>query len=277
MRTGRWSHSAKFLALASVALLSDAAFADTKIGVAATVKDQVFGSGQQLSVGSPIHAQEIIKTGETGSVSLQFLDQTNLNIGPKSELTLDRFVYDPNRSKGNVVINTGKGVFRFVSGSQAPQNYKVNTPVATIGIRGTSFYIFNWPGHSAVVQHYGETIINHHGQTVYLTTGHSLIISSNGHHELFNSKETSSTLHKSGIDQASLQQYSNFVGQAGNPLIETLPPVQEGGEGGHHHHHHHHHFYGGFGHHHHHNFYFGHHHHHSYNLGWNGPGVGNWH
>jgi hypothetical protein len=52
-------------------------------------------------------------------------------------VTLDRFVFDPNRGAGNVVVSATRGALRFVSGSQQPSSYTIRTPVATIGVRGT--------------------------------------------------------------------------------------------------------------------------------------------
>ena len=82
---------------------------------------------------------EIIKTGAASSAQLLFVDQTTLLVGATSEVKLDRFVYDPARGNGQVMMNAGKGVFRFVSGAQNSKSYQINTPVATIGVRGTVF------------------------------------------------------------------------------------------------------------------------------------------
>jgi hypothetical protein len=37
------------------------------------------------------------------------------------------------------VVRATRGIFRFVTGSQPPQNYTIKTPIATIGVRGTVF------------------------------------------------------------------------------------------------------------------------------------------
>lgn len=68
---------------------------------------------------------------------LLFLDETSLSIGPQSEVILDRFVYDPATGAGSVAIETVKGAFRFITGSQNPANYAIQTPFASLGVRGT--------------------------------------------------------------------------------------------------------------------------------------------
>lgn len=50
-------------------------------------------------------------------------------------------MYDPKAEKGGFTVNTLKGTFRFITGSLPSRSYKIKTPVATIGIRGT---ILEW-------------------------------------------------------------------------------------------------------------------------------------
>jgi hypothetical protein len=168
------------------------ALAEGKIGVAAAVQNQVFGNSQPLSNGSSVFANERIHTGDASTAQLLFLDQTNLAVGPKSEVVLDRFVYDPNRGKGNVVVQTGRGVFRFVSGSQDPTSYQIKTPAATIGIRGTMFTVINGAGFNAIVDFYGTLVVHilATGQDVVVQAGWTLLIYPNGKYELFQSVDT---------------------------------------------------------------------------------------
>ncbi|MGZ3411793.1 MAG: FecR family protein [Xanthobacteraceae bacterium] len=129
-------------AVVAVSLLSVAqpAWAD-KIGVAAAVKNDVTaslgGTPQPLATGNDVLANQRIRTGVASTAQLLFLDETSVSVAPQSEIVLDRFVYNPNRSAGNVVLTTGRGAFRFVTGAQNPTNYTIKTPVATIGVRGT--------------------------------------------------------------------------------------------------------------------------------------------
>ena len=127
------------LAVAALTLAAgqQSALADAKIGVAAAVKNQVQGRAGALAVGSSVFANERIKTGDAASAQLMFADKTVLNMGPKAELLLDKYVYNPNRGTGQVVVNAVQGSMRFVTGSQNPTNYSIKTPVATLGIRGT--------------------------------------------------------------------------------------------------------------------------------------------
>jgi hypothetical protein len=112
-----------------------------KIGVAAAVVNQVQGvsggNSRALAVGSDVFAHEHIVTSDASTAQLLFLDKTSVSIGPRADLVLDSFVYDPSRSAGRVVISAAQGAFRFITGAQNPRNYTIKTPIATIGIRGT--------------------------------------------------------------------------------------------------------------------------------------------
>jgi hypothetical protein len=126
------------LAIASLTLAAQqSALADAKVGVAAAVKNDVRGKSGALAVGSSVFANERIRTGDAASAQLMFLDKTVLSMGPKAELLLDKYVYNPDRGSGQVVVNAVQGSMRFVTGAQNPTNYSIKTPVATLGIRGT--------------------------------------------------------------------------------------------------------------------------------------------
>lgn len=119
------------------------AFAATEIGNAAEVTKQVTGTleanERTLNEGDPVYQSETIATAADSEGEFIFHDETKLAVGPKSEIVLDTFVYDPTGNSGEIVINAAKGAFRFISGNSAKTAYRIDTPVTTIGVRGTVF------------------------------------------------------------------------------------------------------------------------------------------
>ncbi len=217
MHTGMKTLS--FIALAAgFALVSNVAFAQAKIGVAAVVKNQVTGGGAPLSSGSNVHANEIVKTGDASSAQLLFVDQTSLMVGAKSEVKLDRFVYDPNRGNGKVVMSAGRGVFRFVSGTQNSKSYQINTPVATIGVRGTVFTFMNSGTQLFLTTSNGTVIVTilPNGPAVDVPAGYSIVVYPNGSYQKFQSSDTTNFLRNAGLDQRLLEEYSNVLGDHNN-------------------------------------------------------------
>ena len=126
------------LALAFMfALQSTPSHAQTRIGTANTVRPEASGTiAGTLSAGSGVHANETVRTGNSGQAGMRFLDESNLHVGPSSSVRLDKFVYDPNKGAGSVVIDSARGAFRFSTGSQNKGDVKIKTPSGTLGIRG---------------------------------------------------------------------------------------------------------------------------------------------
>ena len=107
------------------------------IGTTTEARNQVSGAlnarVRQISTGSEVSARETVRTGPASAGVFRFRDGSNLNVGEKSTVVLDRFVFDPNGGK-NVVLKVSKGAMRFVSGGVG-RNATVVTPGAVLGIR----------------------------------------------------------------------------------------------------------------------------------------------
>ena len=109
----------------------------TSIGQARDVKPQADGSvAGPLRPGSAVHESETLRTGSAGQTNLQFVDDSTLNVGPTAVIKLDKYVYDPNKKTGTIVIDATRGAFRFVTGSQNKGEVKIKTPYGTLGVRG---------------------------------------------------------------------------------------------------------------------------------------------
>jgi len=114
-----------------------------QIGTTFEVKKDVIGRlesrARALKKGDDVHQDEVIETAEDSEGEFVLADDTKLAVGPNARITLDRFVYDPARKDGEIVINATKGAFRFMTGSAKKSAYTIKSPVASIGVRGTVF------------------------------------------------------------------------------------------------------------------------------------------
>ena len=81
---------------------------------------------------------DMITTGGKSQMQILLLDRSSFGIGSKSQVRIDRFVYDP--SKGRSVVATFlKGALRYFSGRKGASNDgTVQTRAGRIGIRGTA-------------------------------------------------------------------------------------------------------------------------------------------
>ncbi len=123
---------------------TSAAYArEGSIGAAEQVVNQVRGIlgpvTRELVVEDDVFSEENIETGDEGATRIVFLDGTELTMGPKSRVTLDRYVYDPDTGAGEFVMNFIGGVFEFASGLIPGSAYDLRTPLANLAIRGTLF------------------------------------------------------------------------------------------------------------------------------------------
>ncbi len=123
--------------------------ADTEvIGVVKTVKGSVSLIRDQqtapASVGVKIRINDAFQTGPDGSVGLILRDDAVLSLGPNSRIVIDQFLFSPAEGKLGLLIRMLRGTAVYISGIIAklsPGSAKFETPVATIGIRGTRFAV----------------------------------------------------------------------------------------------------------------------------------------
>lgn len=99
------------------------------------------GETTTLHQGDAVYQDDVIQTGLHGDIAIKFVDDSVFTLGNDARMTLDKMVYDPGTGEGESSVTVVKGMFRFISGEVAannPGDMVVHTPVATIGIRGTT-------------------------------------------------------------------------------------------------------------------------------------------
>lgn len=123
------------------------AAADKPIGAtiavdpAATIVAQS-GNATVAQLTTPVHANDLLETGPDGAIRVQFADSTFFSLGANGSVRIDSFIYDPSQRSSRVSVSFARGAFRFVSGPPlhaSPGQPVVQTPVASIGVRGTGF------------------------------------------------------------------------------------------------------------------------------------------
>jgi hypothetical protein len=95
-----------------------------------------------LSRTDEVFWKDEIETRGAARLEIVFKDKTLLQMGDNSKIAIDEMVYEPNK-KGTGVFTLSQGVFRMVSGAINKVNggtLTINTPIATIGVRGTDFW-----------------------------------------------------------------------------------------------------------------------------------------
>ena len=106
---------------------------------AVIVQANVSGQAEQTKIGDLVYLGDVVQTGADGKVGINFTDGTSFNLSSKARMALTEFVYDPNGKSNSTLFNLTSGTFTFVAGNVAKTgDMKIDTPVATMGIRGTT-------------------------------------------------------------------------------------------------------------------------------------------
>jgi hypothetical protein len=98
----------------------------------------------QAAVGSKLQAGDVLATGFDGSLGLILRDNSCLSIGPQSKIVIKDFLFSPAEGKMALFARLAKGTMAYMSGmigKLAPESVRFETPVASIGIRGTYFVV----------------------------------------------------------------------------------------------------------------------------------------
>lgn len=104
------------------------------------------GKSQPLRAGMTVASGDAISTDGSGLVQLVFDDETKIAIGPNARMQLDVTMLRGNRKAKNFAIQALGGSFRFISGKSKKRAYSIQTPTATMAVRGTTFDLWVVPG-----------------------------------------------------------------------------------------------------------------------------------
>ncbi|MEM7507876.1 MAG: FecR family protein [Pseudomonadota bacterium] len=131
------------IAVALLAVYPAGAMAQDRAGYATKAQPGAFQktgfSPITMTPGSEVYSDGLLYTTNLGSMDVRFDDGTKLTLSPNSRITVDQYVYNPVDTSGEMLVSLSKGALRFVSGKVRKERVRVNTGVATIGIRGTDF------------------------------------------------------------------------------------------------------------------------------------------
>ncbi len=126
--------------IGKVAIVTGSVTIEHTAGVALLAK--LTPSPGTARAGDDVYIGDVIQTGPDGKAGITFSDGTAFNVSSNARMTLDEFVYDPNGKSNATVFSLSKGTFTLVAGQVAKTGtMKVETPVATLGIRGTTPHV----------------------------------------------------------------------------------------------------------------------------------------
>jgi hypothetical protein len=132
--------------LAAWLVMPLAAQAQDPIGSVVAVQGQATAKGadgqvRALEIKGPVFQNDEVVTAAKSKLQIQFEDDTIVSLGEQTAMTIDEYVYSPQKKDENACsVGFAKGIFRTITGKITklnPDRFKVRTKMATIGIRGT--------------------------------------------------------------------------------------------------------------------------------------------
>lgn len=92
-----------------------------------------------LNNGDNVEKGDVVSTGADSTLGISFIDGTVFGLSSNARMVLNEMVYDPNGSSNSSLLSLVAGTITFVAGETAKHgDMKIDTPVATMGIRGTA-------------------------------------------------------------------------------------------------------------------------------------------
>ena len=124
-------------------------YAETKFaGIIKTVKSNacVVRNGVRLQAvpGMKIQIGDVVQTDDNGGIGLIFSDDTIISMGSESEIAIEDYLFEPIEGKLSFVAKMIQGTISFISGQitkLSPGSVRLETPAATIGVRGTHILV----------------------------------------------------------------------------------------------------------------------------------------
>ena len=135
------------IVLLTAMLSATAVVAEDSAGMVVASRGEVIaladGGSRELKQGDFIYQNDEIMTSNRSFAVLQFVDGAKVTVRPDSTLIIEQYLYAGNEND-EATLNLVSGGLRVITGAMAksnPENYKVRTPVALMGVRGTEFSI----------------------------------------------------------------------------------------------------------------------------------------
>lgn len=124
---------------------NDSASDESPVGAVEEVKGNATvtradGSVETITIGTPIYQGDVIETDAAGAVNIVFIDETSMAVSENARLAIDEYTFDPSTESGTTNFSVLRGLFVFTSGligRDDPDDVSIDTPVGSIGIRGT--------------------------------------------------------------------------------------------------------------------------------------------
>lgn len=148
------------------------ASAAAAVGTVTRVQNQAQIGATAATVGAPVHMNDQLLTGSNARLQVTFRDGTTLTLGENAKVVVDRYVYNPEQSTGDLALNATRGAIRLATGrlhQMRDRDVKVSTPYAALAVRGTEFWTGPIDGHYGALLLKGRVSVSNRAGAVTLS------------------------------------------------------------------------------------------------------------
>ena len=208
------------------------------------------GVAVTLNVGDAIYKSDVVQTGEHSSLGIAFPDGTAFNLVANTRMALNEYAYDASSTSNSALFSLVEGGLSFVAGKVAHTgDMKIDTPVASLGIRGTAGWLYEdatvTSQAGTVTLHFGAVFdsvsntestytlyqIDSNGQLQHDAQGNPIalatVTSTNGQVATLQETPTGIQVSNAPADFTQQQFVNNVVPQALNMAIEAIQQYQQ--------------------------------------------------
>ena len=217
------------------------------IGSVTDVRSTAYGTPPEAprvakQVADPLVFKEALETLSFSALLAGLNDGSVVTLGASARIVLDEFVYDPGSGATGLLINMSEGSLRFVTGAMKKESFQLQTPTATLAIRGTNFRVRVKPSGETLVsvdEGLVQVTLKSTGQVMEVGQGQSLEIKLNsqpeergaGSKELFDlrtlfqpegplEREATEITIDGRIYYQRIEFNPDFAADVGNPIID---------------------------------------------------------
>ncbi len=94
----------------------------------------------EATIGRTLNPKDRIKTEANSKVTLEFPDKSTISLKPNTEIAIEELVWDNTAKKVGIDMSSGE-LKAIIKKLDTPSEFKVKTPTAVCGARGTIFYV----------------------------------------------------------------------------------------------------------------------------------------
>lgn len=194
------------------------------------------GSSEKITLDTEIFQGDIVETSTGGAINIVFSDESSFAISSNARMTIDEYVYDPAAQSGETNVSILRGIFVFTSGligRDDPDDVQIDTPVGSIGIRGTTIAgTINPDGESQITVVEGAIVIRNASGEVTLDQQYETVTLTGHENEIVEQGTIDSTAVKNdyGALESVAPTFFNTLNETDGTIEGTIPEAAPEGE-----------------------------------------------